>query len=91
VSTSVHIVVRHIELRRQWKMSSPEKLTCKGTLRQVYIRVYPLEIADFLFLVYIQSCWYFQPSFGICTLLCCPSALLSGSTLPPSPLPCVNK
>jgi hypothetical protein len=43
-------------------------------------------------LVYIQSCGYFQPSFGICTLLCCPSPLLSGSTpVPLPPLPCVNK
>ncbi len=36
-------------------------------------------------------CWYFQPSFEICTFLCCHSPLLSGSTLPPPPFPCVNK
>ncbi len=38
---------------------------------------------------YSQSCLYFRPS----SVNCCPSNLLSGSTLPPSPfpLPCVNK
>ncbi len=35
----------------------------------------------------IQSCWYFQPSVVTCTLLCCPSPLLSSSTLPPPPFP----
>jgi hypothetical protein len=34
-------------------------LTCKRTSRQVFFRVYRLEI---------QSCWYFQPCFVICTL-----------------------
>jgi hypothetical protein len=58
-----------------------KKLTCKGTLRQVFIRVYILEWR------YSQSCWYFQPSF----VNCCPSKLRSGSTLPPtSSLPCVK-
>ncbi len=52
-----------------------KKLTCKGTLRQVFIRVYRMEI-------YIQTCWYFRPSF----VNCCPSNLLSGSTLPPFPV-----
>ncbi len=41
---------------------------------------------DWRFLAYIQSCWYFQPSFVICTLPCCPSPLLSGSTLPRFPV-----
>jgi hypothetical protein len=59
-------------------MSSSKKLTCNGTLRQVFIRVYRLDS---------QTCWYFRPSF----VNCCPSNLLSGSTLPPSPLLCVNK
>ncbi len=31
---------------------------------------------------YSQPCWYFRPSF----VNCCPSNILSGSTLPPSPL-----
>ncbi len=43
---------------------------------------------DSQFLVYIKSCWYFQPSFLICTLRCCPSLLLSSSSLHPS-LHCV--
>ncbi len=36
---------------------------------------------------YSQSCWYLRPSF----VNCCPSNLLTGSTLPLSPLFCVNK
>ncbi len=34
-----------------------------------------------------QSSWYFRPSF----VNCCPCNFLSGSTFPPTPLPCVNK
>ncbi len=59
-------------------MSSSKKLTCMGTLRQVF----SLEFIDWR---YCQSCWCFRPSF----VNCCPSNFLSGSTLPP--LPCVNK
>ncbi len=44
-------------------------MTCKGTLRQVFIRVYR------------QSCWYFWPSF----VNCCPFNLIFYSTLPPLP------
>ncbi len=51
-----------------------KKLTCKGILWQVFIKVYRLET---------QLCWYLRPSF----VNCCPFNLLSGSTLP---LPCVN-
>ncbi len=43
------------------------------------------EYTDWRFLAYIQSRWYFQSSFVICTLSCCPSPLLSGSTLPLPP------
>ncbi len=43
-------------------------------------------VSEFIDWRYSQSWWYFRPSF----LNCCPSNLLSGSTLPP-PLPCVNK
>ncbi len=50
-----------------------KKLTCKGTLQQVFIRVYRLR--------YSQLCWYFRPSF----VNCCHSNLLSGSPLPLSP------
>ncbi len=42
-------------------------------------------LAEFIEWRYSQSCWYFRPSF----VNCCPSNLLSGWTLPPSP-PCVN-
>ncbi len=64
--------IRLIQYRTQWEMS-----TCKKnylfTLRQVFCRVYRLEIANFFnFFAYIQSCLYFQPSFVICTLPCCP-------------------
>jgi hypothetical protein len=34
--------------RRQCKMSLSKKLTCKGTLRQVFNRVYRLDIYSFL-------------------------------------------
>ncbi len=44
------------------------KLTCKGTLRKVFI--------DWR---YSQSCWYFRLSF----VNCCLSNLLCGSNLPP--------
>jgi hypothetical protein len=56
-----------------------KKLTCKGTLRQVFIRVYRFSHVG----IFVH--------FGICTLLCCPSPLLSGSTFPHPPLPCINK
>jgi hypothetical protein len=54
-----------------------KKFTCKGTLRQVFIRVYRLEIQSVMLV-------FFRPSF----VNCCSSNLLSGSTMP---LPCVNK
>ncbi len=59
-----------------------KKLTFKGNLRQVFIRVYRLEIGNFLRT--FSHGGIFQPSIVICTLLCCPTPLLSGSTLPPS-------
>ncbi len=55
------------------KMSSSiRRLTCKGTLRQVFIRVYTIDWR------YSQSCWYFRPSF----VNCCPSLWLNS---PPHP------
>ncbi len=57
------------QYRHQSKMSSAKKLTCKGTLRQVFIRVYRLEIQTVML--------YFRPSF----VNCCHSNLLTGSTL----------
>ncbi len=56
-------------------MSSSKKLTWKGTLRQVFIRVYRLEIQP------VMVVWYFRPSF----VNYCPSNLLSGSPPPPPP------
>ncbi len=53
-------------------MLSSKKWTCKGTLRQIFIRVYRLEIKS-------VTCWYFRPSF----VNCCPPNLLSGSSIPP--------
>ncbi len=51
-----------------------KKLTCKGTLRQVFIRFYRLEI------------WSVMLVFLTHFVNCRPSNLLTGSTLPP----CVN-
>ncbi len=51
------------------------KFTCKGTLRRCL-----LEFIDWR---YSQSCWYFRPS----CVKCCPSLLLSGSSIPTSPPP----
>ena len=52
-----------------------KRLTYKGTLQQVYIRVYRLEIQSVMLV--------FRPSF----LNCCPCNLLSGSSPPLHPLP----
>jgi hypothetical protein len=68
------------------------KFTCKGTLRQVLNRVYRLDISSFLCTFSLVG--IFNPALGsvFCTLLCCPSPLLSDSTLPTPPhLPCLNK
>jgi hypothetical protein len=53
-----------------------KQFTCKGTLRQVFIRVYRLEIDNFLGT--FNRVGIFNPA---CDLY---SSLLSGSTLPPS-------
>ncbi len=53
-------------------MLSSKKITCKGTLRQVFIRVYRLET--------VSHFGIFRPSF----VNCCPH--LSGSILPPVPM-----
>jgi hypothetical protein len=67
----------------QCKMSSSKKFTCKGTLRQVFIRIYVMEIANFLHSVMLvfstQLCDLYPPR--------CPSPLLSSSTLPLPPFP----
>jgi hypothetical protein len=46
----------------------PKKLPIKG-----------LCLSEFIDRRYSQSCWYFRT----CFVKCCPSNLLSGSTLPP--------
>ncbi len=50
-------------------------MACKGNLRQVFIRIYRLEIQSVMLVFSTQL-----------FVNCCPSPLLSGSTLPP-PLP----
>jgi hypothetical protein len=62
--------------RHQSKMSSSKIIDLYSrTLRQVFIKVYrPWR--------YSQSCWYIRLSF----VNCCPSPLLSGSTLPLFPV-----
>jgi hypothetical protein len=58
-------------------------LTCKGTLRLVFIRVYRPDIQSVMLVFF---------STQICELLqCCTSNLLSGSILTSPPLPCVYK
>jgi hypothetical protein len=63
------------------------KLTCKGTLRHVLIRVYRLEIANFL----LTFMLVFSAQLCDCTLLCCPVTpllTLSHSLWFNSPLQC---
>ncbi len=54
-------------------------MTCKGLCGRC--------LSEFIDWRYSQSYWYFRPSF----VNCWPSNFLSGSTLPPSLLPCGNK
>jgi hypothetical protein len=72
-----HGLVNYIDNKA--KCRHLKKFTCIGTLRQVFIRVYKLLIRSLMLV--------FRPSF----VNCFPSDLLSGSSLPPPPLPCVNK
>jgi hypothetical protein len=60
-----------------------KKFTCKGTLLQVFIRVYKLEIARSVILVFsTQLCDLYSPLVPL-------SPSLKFNSLPP--LPCVNK
>ncbi len=72
--TSPHGLSNYIDFRYQSSMQCRHLkiLTCKGTLQQVFIRVYWLEIQSVMLS-------YFRPSF----VNCCPSNLLSSSVLPP--------
>ncbi len=54
-----------------------KKLTCKGTLRQVFIRVYRLEIQYVMLIFFDPALWTVAP--------------LSFSLVPQSPFACVNK
>ncbi len=66
-----------------------KQLNCKGTLRQVIIRVYRLEIANFL--CTFSHVGNLNAALRFVISCDAPSPLLSSSTLHPSLLPCVNK
>jgi hypothetical protein len=71
-----HGLINYIETKT--KCLHLKKLTCKGALRQMFIRDWR----------YIQSCWYYLPRF----VNCCPFNLLNLVQLSsPPPPPCVNK
>jgi hypothetical protein len=64
------------------KMSSSKKLTCKGTSRLVFIRVYRLEIQSVMLVFSSQLCellpfypslWFNSPPFplSVCELIYC--------------------
>ncbi len=77
---STYIPWTNYIFRHQSKMSSSKKLTCKGTLRQVFIIAYIPEIQPVMLVNSTQ----------FCELL--PLSLLSGSTLQPPPVPvCISK
>jgi hypothetical protein len=66
--------------RHQSKMSSSNKVTCRGTLRRVFIRVYRLEIQVNHVGIFDPALWTVDPlTFSLVQIL------------PPSPRPCVNK
>ncbi len=50
--------------RHQSKMSSSKILTCKGTMRQMFIRVYRLEIQSVMLVLSTHLCEGFAPLFG---------------------------
>ncbi len=60
-------------------MSSSKQLTCKGTLRQMLIRVYRLEIQPVMFVFSTQLSELLPLTFSLVQLS------------PSPPLPCVNK
>ncbi len=69
----LHRLINYIDTKA--KCCHLKTITCKGTLRQGFIKVYKLEIQSVTLV-------FFRPSF----VACCPSNLLSRSTLP-SPFP----
>ncbi len=70
-------------------MLSYKKMTSQETLRKVFIRVYRLETSNFLRI--FSHVGIFNPALWSVLSPVAPSPFLSGSTLPPPPLPCVNK
>ncbi len=75
-----HGLINYIDTKA--KCRRLRKLTCIGTLRQVFVRVYTVDWR------YSQSCWYciFDPALWTVA-----TNLLSGWTIPPTPPICVNK
>ncbi len=72
-----HGLINFIDIKAKCRHLKQWPVSCKGTLRKVFIRVYSLDILS-------QSCWYFRPSF----VNCCPYNLLFSSTPhPPSKFP----
>jgi hypothetical protein len=65
-------VINYIDIKAKCRL---KKLTCKGNLRQVFIRVYRLEIQSVM-LVFLTQVFALLP--------------LSYSLVQPPPLPCVN-
>jgi hypothetical protein len=66
-----HGLINYIDTKAICCHCHPKKLTCKGTLRQVFIRVYRLEIQSVMLVFSTQLC---ELSL---------SNALSGSTLSP--------
>jgi hypothetical protein len=65
-----HGLINYIDITANW--CHLKKLTCKGTLRQLFFRVYILEIQSVM--------WVFRPSF----VNCYPSNILAA--VPPPPI-----
>jgi hypothetical protein len=72
-----HGLINYIDTKAKCRH---KKLTCKGTLRQVFIRVYKLVEQSVMWVFLTQLC-ELLPLYN----------LVFGSTLALSPLPCVNK
>ncbi len=78
-------------VRRAHSSCAPNNIDTKAKCR--HLKNLPVKrlcgrcLSEFVVWRYSQSYWYFRPSF----VNCCPSNILSVSTLPPYPLPCVNK
>jgi hypothetical protein len=77
--SSFHGLIKYIEQSKNKKCRHLKEMTCEGTLRQVFIRVHRLEISSVMLVFSTQLCELMSLD------------LLSSSTLPPSPLPWVNK